>query len=106
MKWLPRIRRFPDRIRDNPRPTSLGMEGATLPMARVGARCFRPVPRFGRLSPSPCAPPDLSVAGRRGAGVERKDMTALRRSIAQIHGIGTAAADSAGVFLRDVGQGP
>ena len=32
-------------------------------------------------------------------------MTALRRSIAQIHGIGTAAADSAGVFLRDVGQG-
>src|SRR5205085_2277685 len=81
------------------------MEGATLPMARVGARCFRPVPRFGRLSPSPRAPPDLSVAGRRGAGVERKDMTALRRSIAQIHGIGTAAADSAGVFLRDVGQG-
>src|SRR5712691_13398800 len=38
-------------------------------------------------------------------GEERNDMTALRRLIAQARQHGDASAASAGVFLRDVGQG-
>src|SRR5205085_4148399 len=38
-------------------------------------------------------------------GEERNDMTALRRSLARARQLGAATAASAGVFLRDVGQG-
>src|ERR1700704_1809702 len=79
--------------------------GATLPMIRwpVVQNFCAPASVDYRRRPCPEWPrrPDRKVERREG----RNDMTALRRLTTQARRFGRGCSGSAGVFLRDVGQG-
>src|SRR5256714_14300505 len=81
-------------------------EGATLPMACDGVHRVLPVcPVWPIITVTSVPKCRYQRGSNRVEGEGRNDMTALRRLTAQARQLGVASAASAGVFLRDVGQG-
>src|SRR6185295_8699604 len=104
MKSLPRMRPSRTQIRDNPRPGSSGIDGA---VAAKGLRRRIVFPPCAPLRPIIAVASDIATLSRRPRRRrrERNDMTALRQLLAQVRRVADNSAVSAGVFLRDVGQG-